>query len=222
MKILFNDIIQNSNAPLELKSPALSEIIYFNNQQLIINLHNKRNVNSLGIGYTNGKNFTFIFDDVDDTVSNFEFTENGLYVMNKNVFVSKIIIETDATFIGRIGAGVAVNILTAVAKEPAYCSTNEPRKTLSGQVVKGLGGYNYRTLSLDSRYKIDEFAMSEIKEGYKYISQGYPFFIDLTVESYKLPFSKLYANERNQQMTSFESGILKYLYSRRWEFEERF
>ncbi|MCL2294479.1 MAG: hypothetical protein FWC36_06420 [Spirochaetes bacterium] len=97
-----------------------------------------------------------------------------------------------------------------------------PRYTLSGQVIPGAGGYNYKRLSLDSRYKIDEFAIKEIQAGYTYIGMGYPFFIDLTTESYKLPFSKLYANETSQQNMSFESGVNKYLYSKRWNFEERF
>jgi len=113
-------------------------------------------------------------------------------------------------------------ITISVRKEPAYCSTANPRMTLSGQVIHGAGGYNYRTISLDSRYKIDSFAMNEIENGYKYISKGYPFFIDLTDESYKLLFNKFYGIDSNQQQMSFESGIRRFLYSRRFEFRECF
>jgi len=64
--------------------------------------------------------------------------------------------------------------------------------------------------------------MNEIKEGYKYISMGYPFFVNLEDEAYKLPFDRLYATDRNQINMSFESGVTRFLYSRRWDFEERF
>ena len=142
--------------------------------------------------------------------------------MPKTITATKMIINSSMNYIGRIGAGLAINIPTAIAKEPTFCSTAEPRITLSGQVINGIGGYNFKMLSLDSRYKIDEFAMNEIVNGYKYISMGYPFFIDLTVESYKLPFNKLYAIDTNQQNFGFESGINKYLYSRRFVFKECF
>lgn len=189
---------------------------------LVITLDRYRQINSIGIGYTNGINFNVVFNDIDNTTFNFQFTENGLYSMNKTINASQLTITTDATFIGRIGAGIGCNIPTAIPKEPAFCSSMEPRITLAGQSIQGRGGYYYKKLSLDSRYKIDEFILNEIKDGYEYIGMNYPFFIDLTIEAYKLPFKKLYANELNQNNLSFESGVKKYLYSRRWEFEERF
>jgi len=136
--------------------------------------------------------------------------------------VARLVIYTDATFIGRIGAGLAVNIPTSVTKEPGFYSTSRARTTLSGQVIPGVGGHNYRALSLDSRYKIDETGMNEIKAGRRFIGQGFPFFIDLSDESHKLPFDKLYATDRNQMQLAFESGVNRFLYSRRWEFEEKF
>jgi hypothetical protein len=89
-------------------------------------------------------------------------------------------------------------------------------------VIPGAGGYDYRAVSLDSRYKIGPEAMAEIEAGYKYIGRGYPFFIDFSDEAYKLPFIRLYAAERNQRNLSFEGGARRFLYSRRWNFEERF
>jgi hypothetical protein len=217
MKILFNDIIQYSNAPNELKSPMLSDTTI--ESYFIIALDKPREINAIGIGNTNGTVFDILLDDNQFDIN---FSRNGLYCLDKKITASKITISTNGTFIGRFGAGLGINIPTAVAKEPAFLSTSEPRVTLSGQLIQGLGGYNYRSISLDSRYKINELAMKEIEEGYQFIGMGYPFFIELSAESYKLPFDKLYATEKNQNKLSFESGVRKYLYSRRWDFDERF
>ena len=333
MKILFNDIIQYSDAPQELKSPALSDM-YITDEPIIINFDKPRPVNCIGLGNYNGNKLLAIFDD--ETKFEIDYKGSGLYCMNKTIVTSKIVLTTviykndndwsdwfgggnavisvndgilsvtgygtaafklnntfndvNITFkannsmgfydllfntvsgsykigyigslmeshsinikalnggtfsgfipittkfsefvirynnnselsIGRLAAGLACNIPTAVAKEPSFLSTSEPRVTLSGQVIAGAGGYNYKTLSLDSRYKITKEIMSEIEAGYKYIGMGYPFFIDLADESYKLMFDKLYANERNQRSMTFQSGIHRFLYSRRFEFEERY
>jgi len=213
LRILFYDTIQDSDAPDTIKSPILSEITNIDST-LIINLDRQRTINAIGLANTDGTTFT-----VNGQVIN--FTGNGLYLINQ-IQTNTLTITTNGTYIGRIGAGMGINIPTSVRKEPAYCSTANPRMTLSGQVVHGAGGYNYRMISLDSRYKIDSFAMSEIENGYKYISKGYPFFIDLTDESYKLLFNKFYGIDSNQQQMSFESGILRFLYSRRFEFRECF
>jgi len=219
MKILFNDILQQSNIAKELKSPMLSEL-YHLASPFIIMLDKERPINSIGIGNTDGTYFDIIFNNGDSF--NFSFTGNGLYVKREISNAYQLTIKTNATYIGRIGAGYACDIPTSIAKEPSFNSTSQPRTTLSGQVIQGLGGYNFRTVSLDSRYKIDSKIMTEIQDGYKYIGMGYPFFIDLTNESYKLPFDKLYATERNQRQMSFESGVKRFLYSRRFVFEERF
>jgi len=221
MRILFNDVIQYSSAPEKLKSPALSEIFSFNNT-FSINLGKQYPINAIGIGGTDGVNFNVVFNDAGNSRFNIQFTGNGLYAMPKTVLASVITVETDGSYIGRFGAGLGVRIPTAVAKEPSFKSTSEPRVTLSGQVVQGLGGYNYKALSLDSRYKIGEGIIKEIEAGYSATGKGYPFFIDLTDESYKLPFNKLYANENNQRSMTLQGGVRRYAYSMRFEFEERF
>jgi len=213
INILFNDVIQQSGAPDALKSPALSEVTYIFDY-MDVDLGRERRINCVGIGNTDGTYFT-----VNGQTIN--FTGNGLYLL-RAFNASKLVIETDAEHVGRIATGLAVRIPTSVRKEPAFRSTAEPRTTLSGQVIMGLGGYTFRTLNLDSRYKIDETIMNEIKEGYKYIGMGYPFFINLEDEAYKLPFDRLYATDRNQRQMAFESGVKRFLYSRRWDFEERF
>jgi len=221
MKILFNDIIQYSDAPLKLKTPALSDYMYISNS-IIIKLDKEYPINSIGIGNSNGENYEIIFNDNNLTSFNFKFIGNGLYVMPKKIYALSITVNTDATHIGRIGAGIGCYLPTSVRKEPALRTTAESRTTLAGQVINGLGGYNFRAISLDVRYKINEQILQEIIDGYKYAGIGYPYFIDLTDEKYKLPFCKLYANERNQRNMVFQSGINKYLYSRKFDFEERF
>jgi len=222
MKILFNDILQYSDVPEELKSPALSEI-YNITTPIMITLNKESPVNSIGIGNASkDSDFYITFNDAEATQLYVKFTDNGLYCLEKTVIASQITIQTTSAYAGRIAAGFACDIPTSISKEPGFNSTAQPRTTLSGQVVRGLGGYNFRTVSLDSRYKIGSNIMSEIQKGYKYIGMGYPFFIDLSTESYKLPFEKLYAAESDQHRMSFESGVKKFLYSRRWNFEERF
>jgi len=216
MRILFNDTVQQSDAPARLKSPALSDTFSVSGN-ITVNLNGTRQINCLGIGNTDATYFTVSGQTVN-------FTENGLYLFSlpRPLNLSKLEIETDATYIGRLGAGLAVRIGTGVRKEPSFNSTAAPRTTLSGQVVPGRGGHIFRAVSLDSRYQIDKTMMNEIKEGYKYISMGYPFFVNLEDEAYKLPFDRLYATDRNQTNMSFESGVTRFLYSRRWDFEERF
>ena len=216
MKILFNDIIQYSDAPKELKSPALSDFYKVNNAFFRITFDKRYNYNCIGIGNIDGT-FLTINDE-----HNINFKGNGLYEIPYHANMDNITIDTDATYIGRFAVGIACNIPTSITKEPSIMSTSEPRVTLSGQIIAGAGGYNYRALSLDSRYKITKEIMQEIEAGYKFIGMGYPFFIDLSDESYKLTFDKLYANERSQRSMTFQSGVNRFLYSRRFEFEERF
>ena len=219
MYILLNDILQYADIADELKSPMLSDKTSIQSS-LFISLDKTREVNAIGIGNCNCTYFKIILDNSMEFT--YEFKGNGLYLLNKTYNINYFTLITDGSFIGRIGAGIGCNIPTSIAKEPTFNSTAESRVTLSGQVIPGIGGYTYKSVSLDSRYKINESMMNEIKNGYKFIAMDYPFFIDLSIESYKLPFSKLYAIDKNQKQLSFESGIKKYLYSRRWEFEERF
>jgi len=155
---------------------------------------------------------------------------NGLYMFPRAFFVTpgsrfriiarRHIVET-ITF-GRIALGEAIDIPTSVRKEPSFNTTATPRTTLSGSVLPGRGGYNFRGVSLDSRYKITERIMRQFEDGYPFIAQGFPFFINFETEAYKLPFDRLYAIDTNRQNFGFESGVRDFLYSRRWNFEERF
>jgi hypothetical protein len=223
MRILFNDIIQNSDAQQELKSPALSETFANPYGQFTITFDKAYPINAIGIGNAIPlANITVNFNKSGIPPQSFQYIGNGLYILPKIINTSRISVSTNSGFIGRLGAGLGIRIPTAIAKEPSFVSTSEPRVTLSGQVIPGAGGYNYRKLSLDSRYKITEEAVNEIIAGYKTAGQGYPYFIDLSDESYKLPFTKFYANETGQRSMTLQGGIMRYLYSKRFEFEERF
>jgi hypothetical protein len=151
------------------------------------------------------------------------FQDNGLYLLSNEY---ENIIEVDVFFscshIGRLALGKAVNLKTSIPKEPTFVSTNNPRVTLSGQVIDGLGGYSYRRVSLDTRYKIDNEKLSEIIKGFPSLSNGLPMFVSFEEEKERLPFKRLYVNDTNQQELSFESSINKNLFSRRFILEERF
>ncbi|MCL2127628.1 MAG: hypothetical protein FWH38_05180 [Treponema sp.] len=267
MKILFNDVVQKSNAPAELKSPALSDpYVFIRDYQapppaacpLEFAFDEPSAVNCIGIGNCSektvsieaeiapeqlfsgggaepapfaktinggdaGGQWTVIVCCQKTAVITVNYEEDGLYLLGRqHTCLSFTIALTAGAKIGRLAAGKAANIPTAVKKEPGFHSTAEPRRTLSGQAIAGAGGYFYRSLSLDSRYKTGPEEVKEIWAGYGAIGSGFPFFIDLSGESYKLPFSKLYATEKNQRQMGFESGARRFLYSRRWEFEEAF
>ena len=220
MKILFNDVAHEAlDAPKDIIKPGLTGI-YSIYEPIVFHFGKEMTINSIGVGNLKGAN-TFSVK-IGDDVENFTYDGSGLYLLSKTYKTTKVTFLTAGTSVGRIGLGVAVNIPTSISKDFAYASTAEPRLTLSGTVVLGLGGYTYRRVGVDSRYKLNREAIEEIYKGRKRISEGYPFFINFEDEAYKLPFTKLYANDLNQQDMSFEGGVRDFRYSRRFEFEERF
>lgn len=270
MKILFNDILQTSNLPYELKTGALAECYKMDVEEhgFTVTLPLPKYIDCIGIGYTDavyfkfsftafegwrldGKNafagaadYEYMFDgknalepdydyllngneDISSYGGSFEdvvyYTENGLYLLKQPVVTKQFTIQTDAAYIGRIAGGRAVKLGTSLAKEPGYNNSAKPRVTLSGQVIQGAGGYNYRNVSLDTRYKIGYREMSEIKAAYpSQTGPGLPFFLLFDDEIRRLPFSRLYAADTKNYGVSFESGVNKFLFSRKFEFEERF
>jgi hypothetical protein len=224
MNILFNDVLQNSDAPKKLISSSLAD--YYNNPaELEIILSEPSFINCIGIGNMDSNTITIKLTNTDsnefsETIS---FNKNGLYLLSKGYEnINEIDLIFNSSYIGRIAFGKSVNLKTSIPKEPTFVSTNSPRVTLSGQVIEGLGGYNYRRVSLDTRYKIDKEKLDEIIRGFPALSKGLPLFISFEEEKQRLPFERLYANDKNQQELSFESSINKPLFSRLWNFEERF
>jgi hypothetical protein len=156
VNILFYDVLQDSDAPYQLISSALAD--FFDNpseQEIVLPL--PVTVNAIGIGNMDSSSIQIALTDTDDNsyTETISFQENGLYLLSKEYEnIKEIDITFSCSHIGRLAFGKAVNIRTAIPKEPALVSTNKPRVTLSGQVIDGLGGYNYWQVSLDTRYKI--------------------------------------------------------------------
>ena len=221
MKILFYDVMQDSSAPCALKSPALSDVYTFEgNAPITIRFSQAVVIDSVGIGNCNPGTVISI-NSVPVTYTGEK--GNGLYPLGQSIETNVVSISvTGGTSIGRLALGRAIDVPTAVAKEPGINSTAKPRRTLSGQLVPGLGGYSYYSLSLQSKYKLGKEGIKEIEKGHKYISTGLPFFINLEDEAHKLPFKKLYAVEKNQRSLSLESSIRHYLYSKQWNFKQVF
>jgi hypothetical protein len=223
MKILLNDIIQYSDAPPDLKNPSL-ENMYHYTAPLVITFDRERRVNCLGIGNTDATELELTFDG--STVVSVPVSENGLYVFPDSISVTASSVQAaiNGFFMGRLAMGTAFTFGIAVAREPGFNSTQAPRTTLSGQVVEGSGGYAYRSISVDLRYKIGLDAMAELQEAFPaQIARGIPFFLSFEEERDRIPFMpRLYAKEKDQLSMSFESGINKPLFSKRWTFEECF
>ena len=270
MKILFNDVLQDSSLPYELKTGALSECYKMDTDEhgFTVSLPLPKYIGCVGIGYTDatyfkfsftafegwmldGKNafagmsdFEYMFDGKNALTPDYDYlldgseeklygesfsdiiwyAENGLYLLKQPIVTKQFTIQTDASYIGRMAAGRAVKLGTAVPKEPAYNNSAAARVTLSGQSIPGAGGYSYRSVSLDTRYKIGYEEMAEIKTAYKtVIGPGLPFFLLFDDEIRRLPFSRLYAADTKYDALSFESGVHdRFLFSRKFEFEERF
>jgi hypothetical protein len=189
-----------------------------------IRLNKPSVINCFGVGNTDSKKIIIVLIDASYNTYYEEhpFTRNGLYMLKKEYKdIKQINIVFSGEYMGRFGAGYAINLKTSIPKEPALVSTAKPRITLSGQSILGLGGYNYWRISVDTRYKIDKDKLNNIIDGYQVLSKGYPMFISFDDED-KLPIDKIYACDTSQQELSFESSINKPLFSRRFIFEERF
>jgi hypothetical protein len=267
VKILFNDIVQMSDAPDSLKTPALADRFAYS-EPVAVTFDFPRYIDTVGIGYTDAVSVKLtwtLFDGYilnnriaetpqsefaaavfggaphekpDDFVHEFcagfpaasgskvtevSFYENGLYEISP-VTASAVTIECEGTYIGRFAAGRGIALGTSLAKEPSFNTTRKNLETLSGQVVAGRGGYNFRSVSLDTRYKIGGAAMREIKAAYPgQIANGFPFFLLFDTEIRRLPFYRLYASDKAADKFGFESGVHgRYLFSRKFDFEERF
>jgi hypothetical protein len=154
---------------------------------------------------------------------NLDFDGSGLYRIPTTAAAS-VTVTHDGSYMGRFAAGHGVNLPTSLAKEPSFNTTNQTVKTISGQALPGIGGYNYRGVSLDTRYKIGGDAMHEIKLAWPLqISKGFPFFLLFDSELKRLPFYRFYAQDDSTEKFGFESGAHdRYLFSRKFNFIECF
>lgn len=213
MRILINDFVQDSDAPLALRSPALADTYEFTTS-IDIDLGSSKIINCVGIGNTDGVNFT-----VDGQAVT--FSENGLYLLSPEITDQIITIGFDGTFVGRIALGFCRQICTSPSKEIGFYSTEQNRITAAGQVQPGAGGITGRKQNLDSRYKIDSDIYNDIEAAYpEQIGKLFPFFLNFSDE-FKIPYDYFYGGFEKTKL-SLQGAINKFLYSRRFDFMERF
>lgn len=218
MKILINDFVQDSDAPDDLKSPSLSDY-YEDLTSFDIDFGENKTCDCIGFGYTDATtvNVTTVSGlDKDITVDG-----SGLYEFpstTDDIFT----VSHDGSYIGRVALGLARSLGVAPTREAGFYTTAEPRVTASGQVIPGAGGYYGKRLSVDFRYKIDEDIFDDIEAAFEYISQGYPWFMLFsTKEQERLPWARMYASPDDPEML-LQSSVNRFLYSRQFDFFERF
>jgi hypothetical protein len=215
MKILFNDFVQKSNAPRELKSAALAE--RWNGKTVTISFGTIKEIDCFGIGNTdatwiqiNGVTYTL------GTASD----KSGLYSIASQS-TQTVSISHNGTYIGRFACGKSRFLGVAPSREPKWKSTNENRRTLSGQILPGAGGYFYREIDVDVRYKIDSEIIADIQDAYqRQIGKKYPLFILFDCETHRIPFLRLYGSIDEDIV--LQSGVNRMLYSKKFSFREEF
>lgn len=221
MLILFNDLVQSSDAPAALKSPSLADRL--DDDAFVIVLDASGTIDCVGVGNTDATQIvvngeTIVFSDTGTEL-------NGLYKLTTALSTDTLTISHDGTYIGRFAAGVYSDLGTSQSREPGLWSTSVPRRTLSGQVVKGAGGVSGREIQVDVKYKITRTIYSEFQAGYKtQISQGLPLFVQFDKEYNsgvgRMPFPRLYGTIPLEQV--LQSSVNYFLYSKKFKIKEAF
>lgn len=211
MRILIDDKIQASDAPDAIKSPALAD--YSTLTTVTITLAGTETIDCIGIGGTDAETVTINGTDV-------SYIESGLYMI-ADTDTDTLTISHDGTYIGRIAAGKSRFLGAAPMREPGFYTTEVTRVTASGQVIPGAGGYSGRRIGLDFRYKIDADIFQDFQDAYAtQIAKGFPFFLYFDMETHRMPWTRLYGRTDNELL--FQSSVNRFLYSRRFEFQEAF
>jgi len=214
---LINDIIQYSDAIATLKSQSLADITEDNNW--VITLDKVYTIDSIGVGNTDATEITVNGDVI--ALIGTGTTLNGLYLLSTPITTNTLTISTDGTFIGRIGAGQSRFLGAAPSREPGFYTTAVPRVTAGGQGIDGAGGIVGRRIGLDFRYKIDEDVFDDFEAAYvSQISKGFAFFMYFDKEQHRIKWKRLYAATDNELL--FQSSVNRFLYSRRFDYRERF
>ena len=222
MLAIIDDKVQNSDAPDAVKSPALSDA-YTAATSIPIDLGSSFPVNAIGVGYTDATEITVVATGLNETIV---FTEtgnkiNGLYELpqtTNQVFT----VSHNGTYIGRIALGLSRQLGAAPTREPGFYTTQVKRITESGQIIPGAGGYNGRRIALDFRYKIDRDIFDDIETAFPFIARGFPWFLKFSEKELKrLPFERLYASPDDSQIL-LQSSVNRFLYSKQFDFKERF
>jgi len=215
MKILFNDLMQKSSAPKEMKSPSLAD--RWVGTSITVVLSAVSEIDCFGIGNTDATSIS-----INGTVYTLGVNGDkaGLYPI-ESITTDTIVIIHNGTYIGRFACGKSRFLGVAPSREPKFKSTNENRRTLSGQIISGAGGYSYREIDVDVRYKIDADIISDIQAAYHcQIGRKYPLFIFFDCETHRIPFVRLYASIDEDIV--LQSGVNRMLYSKKFSFREEF
>jgi len=230
MKILINDKMQfASGVPAEIKSPALADR-YNASVTFTATFDDAETVNCIGIGYTDATEI-----EIDDGITTPQIItlpvrtditrkyNNGLYLLTE-MTSDTYTITHNGNYIGRVGIGEYRTLGTAPSKEIGFYTTTESRETLSGQTIPGAGGYYGRRFVADIRYKFDEDVYNDLETAYQtQIQRSYPYFILLDDEQHKVPDTMLhfYASS-DKPLSLLQSSSYRFLYSYKFNFEERF
>lgn len=222
MLIIIDDKIQGSDAPDELKSPALADT-YTDTLPVAIDLSASFTVNAIGIGYTDATQVTLsdggTYTEVITLGTGDDLT--GLYEI-PTLTAQNISITHNGTYIGRVALGFSRSLGAAPTREIGFYTTQSNRVTLSGQVIPGAGGYNGRRISIDTRYKIDSDIWDDIEISYDYIARGYPWFVKFsTKELNRFPWTRLYCSPDDSNLL-LQSSVNRFLYSKAFDLYERF
>jgi len=220
MKILLYDRVQDSNAPAKLKSAALSDK-YTALTSFTITLDDVYAIDCVGIGYTDATQVTVNGEVINLPTVIIDAFKNGLYMLATALTTDELIVSHNGSYLGRLAVGKSVSVYASPTREPGYYTTSNPRVTASGNSVLGVGGVAGRKISLDFRYKFDQDIITEIESAYfTQISLGLPLFLFFDKESSKVHWERLYAYCGNEFV--FQSSTAYYLYSKRFDFIERF
>ena len=223
MKILILDLMQSSDAPKALISPALADTLdrrLTSANPLTVTLDNTYPYDAVGIGNTDATTITI--NGAAITIS----TElaNGLYDITPGS-TRTLSISHDGSYIGRLAVGTARYLGCSPSREPGFWTTGKPRITLSGQVVPPAGSLGGRQIGLQIKYKFSEEVISDIEAAWPTISQGYPFFVSFDArEQTRMPWARMYAFAGNDLGSPFvlQSSLNKYLYSRDLTLKEAY
>ena len=231
MKILINDLMQHTESvPDAIKSPALSDT-YTAATSFIATFTDVVTVNCIGIGYTDATEVTISDGETSNTISITQDSPymNGLYLLDDSMsyeyeYGSQFTISHNGSYIGRLAIGQYRTLGTNPTKEIGFFTTNSSRKTMSGQVIPGAGGYSGRRASMDVRYKIDDDIYDDIEQAYEsQIMRGFPYFILFDDEAHKLPANmRRFYGYTSKPLSMLQSSSYRFLYSYKFDFYEGF
>jgi len=217
MRKLINDVVQYSDAPSALKSPALAET--YLTTSFVITLDVSYDVDCVGVGYTDATTITINGDVI--ALDAIKRNRNGLYLLSSEINTGVLTVSHNGSYLGRFGAGKSRKLGASPSREPGLYTTAKPRVTASGQIVSGAGGITGRKQGVDFRYKIDRDIFTDFETAYEsQISKGFPFFILFDKEFHRMPWLRMYGSTDNELL--FQSSTAYFLYSKRFEYMERF